>query len=187
MAAKPVAPAAFGTPSMPGPKEDEPDKDSQRRSSVGLGLLVSGWAFVLSVSLIALSLLLSTIEVFDLGPALLSWERFLIVAAGVSWAVFTALSLHQRRQMPSPGPRKPVQYSLRALMAVVTLAALALSLERWLGLHGPLLLIDGVVVATFTANLCEETRLFGITVPRMTFLQFVAWIAVCITLHGLAR
>lgn len=81
--------------------------------------------------------------------------------------------------------RKRVRFSLQALIAAATLVSVAVALGSCLGGHGVVLVLDGLAIAILGANLLEYPKLFGITVPRLSILEYAVVAVICLMLHGL--
>jgi hypothetical protein len=145
------------------------------------------------VPVVAVEAFLSLISFGSYVPRYWGWAFILGAGAG---ALHQGIVRYHRRHEDheslradlgeNRGQSGPWQFRLRTLMTLTTLVCVAAALGRWLGLHGPVLVADGIVLALAWASACERTSLFGIEIPRITLGDFLALAMICLLLHALS-
>jgi hypothetical protein len=72
---------------MPESDEREPDGKCKSGCPAGLGLLISTWIFLLSISLIPVSMLFNAIDVLYTGSMIPKWIWLLVIGSGASFVL----------------------------------------------------------------------------------------------------
>ena len=80
----------------------------------------------------------------------------------------------------------PARFSLAALLVAVTFLGLACALSRQHGAHGLIVSLDLTLAFLGFASVFKITRMCGMRIPRLTFVEFLVLLGVCAMLHGLA-